>query len=178
MGHLPTFSPPLEMYPLHPTVLPVLVRFFARFGQHERSLFSFLLSSEPYGLQAFAERPADANGWYRLPDFYDYVRITFGDRLAGGSYSSDWLRIVGTLDRLQHLVEVNLEELRVLKVVALLNLLDAEYLLPNRSVMEAALTDGDPNGEVSRALASLRQRGFLFDRGVAGGYLFVAQHQC
>ena len=33
----------LDLYPIHPTVLPVLVQFFARFGQHERSLFSFLL---------------------------------------------------------------------------------------------------------------------------------------
>ena len=48
----------LDLYPIHPTVLPVLVQFFARFGQHERSLFSFLLSSEPFGLQAFADRRA------------------------------------------------------------------------------------------------------------------------
>ena len=43
-------------YPIHPTLLPPLVRFFARFGQHERSLFGFLMSGEAFGLQAFAER--------------------------------------------------------------------------------------------------------------------------
>ena len=43
-----------RMYPLHPTVLPALIRAFRRFGQNERSLFSFLLSNEPFGLQAFA----------------------------------------------------------------------------------------------------------------------------
>src|SRR6266851_4843531 len=37
------------MYPLHPTVLPVLIKVFTRFGQNERSLFSFLLAQEPYG---------------------------------------------------------------------------------------------------------------------------------
>ena len=68
----------LDLYPIHPTVLPVLVQFFARFGQHERSLFSFLLSSEPFGLQTFADRRAMARNWYRLPDFYDYVRAVFG----------------------------------------------------------------------------------------------------
>ena len=31
-----------RLFPLHPTVLPVLVRIFRRFGQNERSLFSFL----------------------------------------------------------------------------------------------------------------------------------------
>ena len=100
------------------------------------SVFCFHRNRSDY--RHFAERPADAHGWYRLPDFYDYVRNTFGDRLTGGSYSSNWLRIVGTLDRLEHLVDVVLDELRVLKVIALLNLLDTEYLLPTRSVLEAA----------------------------------------
>src|SRR5205823_273218 len=43
-----------EIYPLHPTVLPILVRIFSRLGQNERSLFSFLLSNETFGLQWFA----------------------------------------------------------------------------------------------------------------------------
>ena len=76
--------PRASIAPSHP--LPVLVRFFARFGQHERSLFGFLLSSEPFGLQAFADRPAAATAWYGLAEFYDYVRVVFGHRLAGASY--------------------------------------------------------------------------------------------
>lgn len=158
---------PLELYPLHPTVLPVLVRFFARFGQHERSLFSFLLSSEPFGLQSFAERPASGSAWYRLPDFYDYVRSVFGHRLAGASYQSHWLRISGTLDRA---AEVDHLELRVLKVVAILNVLDAEHLLATDVVLRSSIADGDPEDAVGRAIATLKRRGFLFDRGAAGGY--------
>jgi hypothetical protein len=158
---------PLELYPLHPTVLPVLVRFFARFGQHERSLFSFLLSSEPFGLQWFAERPAAGGSWYRLPDFYDYIRGVFGHRLAGASYRSHWLRITETLDRV---TDVDALELRVLKTVAVLNVLDAEHLLANDVVLAAAITDGDAEGAVERAVGSLKRRGLLFHRGAAGGY--------
>jgi hypothetical protein len=44
----------LRLYPLHPTALPILIRAFRRFGQNERSLFSFLLSDEPFGLQVFS----------------------------------------------------------------------------------------------------------------------------
>lgn len=160
---------PLTLYPLHPTVLPVLVRFFARFGQHERSLFSFLLSSEPFGLQSFAEQQATGRTYYRLSDFYDYIRTTFGHRLAGASYRSHWLRIVGTLD---HAAANALDvlELKVLKAVAVLNLLDVEHLLATDTVLAAAITDGDPEGEVSRAVTSLKRRGLLFHRGAAGGY--------
>ena len=155
------------LYPLHPTVLPPLVRFFARFGQHERSLFSFLLSAEPFGLQSFAQRSADGGTWFRLSDFYDYIRSAFGDRLAGASYRSNWLRIAGTIDRL---TDVGPVELGVLKAVAVLNVIDAEHLLANDTVITAALDDDDPSGPVSRALASLKERRLVFNRGSAGGY--------
>lgn len=89
---------PLQLYPLHPTVLPVLIHFFARFGQHERSLFGFLFSSEPFGLQSFAQHLLADGLWYRLPDLYDYIRATFGHRLAGASATSQWLRISGIID--------------------------------------------------------------------------------
>ena len=159
----------LDLYPLHPMVLPVLVRFFARFGQHERSLFSFLLSSEPFGLQSFADRLASRQNWYRLADFYDYVRAVFGHRLAGASYRSQWLRIVGTLDRVVA-SDLSPVELQVLKTVAVLNVLDAEHLLATDVVLWAAILDSDPTGEVSDAVGSLKRRGLLFDRGAAGGY--------
>jgi hypothetical protein len=159
----------LALYPIHPTVLPVLVRFFARFGQHERSLFSFLLSSEPFGLQAFANRPAIPGNWYRLPDFYDYVRTAFGHRLAGASYSSQWLRMSETVDRAVA-SGMSALELQVLKAVALLNLLDAEYLTATDAALTAALLDDLSPREVLRAVASLKRRALLFDRGAAGGY--------
>jgi len=163
------YPEPLALYPIHPTVLPVLVRFFARFGQHERSLFSFLLSSEPFGLQAFADRPPTPNNWYRLPDFYDYVRAVFGHRLAGASYSSQWLRMAGTLDRAAS-SDMQALELQILKAIALLNVLDAEHLIATDVLLSAALLDRSSSNTVLKAAVSLKRRGLLFDRGAAGGY--------
>jgi hypothetical protein len=91
------------LFPLHPMVIPVLVRFFARFGQNERSLFGFLLSGESFGLQSFAERALQPGGWYGLPDFFDYVRAMFGHRLGGESYRSSWLRLIELVDRVHDL---------------------------------------------------------------------------
>lgn len=154
------------LYPVHPTLLPPLVRFFARYGQHERSLFGFLLSSEPFGLQAFAERKAAGDAWYGLPEFYDYVRGTFGHRLSGGSYRSHWLRISGTVDAAHDLAPL---ELRVLKAAAVLNLLDAEDL-PATDLALAACFSPAPAAGVGAAAATLVDRGLLFRRGSAGGY--------
>jgi hypothetical protein len=155
-----------RLYPLHPTLLPVLVRFFARFGQHERSLFGFLLSSEPFGLQAFSERPLESAAWYELANFYDYVRTVFGHRLAGASYRNNWLRVVATIDSAVGLSP--LEE-RVLKTVSVLNLLDTEDLLATERAVTAALAPSRAK-DIQGTIRNLIDRGLLFGRGRAGGY--------
>ena len=126
-----------RLYPLHPMLLPVAVRFFARFGQHERSLFGFLLSSEPFAVHAFATRCVAPDAWYGLTEFYDYVRAAFGHQLAGASYRNHWLRIVATIDAAGDLGPV---EERILKIIAILDLLDAEDLLATDRAIAAALT--------------------------------------
>jgi len=155
-----------QLYPLHPTLLPVLVRFFARFGQHERSLFGFLLSSEPFGLQAFAAQSSAHDTWYRLSNFYDYVRATFGHRLSGGSYRSQWIRIVETVDSAPPLGSMADD---VLKCVAILNLLDAEDLLPTERAIEAAFSPRDRRA-IGAAIRQLVDRGLLFRRATGMSY--------
>ena len=155
-----------RFYPLHLTLLPVLSRFFTRYGQHERSLFGFLLSSEPFGLQAFAARPVAADAWYGLAELYDYVRANFGHRLAGASYRSQWLRIVTTIDAAPDLSSL---ELRVLKAIAVLNLIDADDLLPTKVAIWAAFAPLQPD-RVDAAVAQLISRGLLFQRGRSGAF--------
>ena len=155
-----------RLYPLHPMLLPVTVRFFARFGQHERSLFGFLLSSEPFAVQAFATRRVAPDAWYGLAEFYDYVRAVFGHRLAGASYRNHWLRIVATIDAV---ADLGLIEERILKVVAILNLLDAEDLLGTDRAIAAALTPA-ARRDIDAAIKVLLDRGLLFRRGRANAY--------
>lgn len=155
-----------KLYPIHPTLLPLLVRFFARFGQNERSLFGFLLSGEPFGPQAFAERKAGPDVWYGLAEFYDYVRAMFGHRLSGNSYQSHWLRIAGTVETAQ---DLNTIELRALKTAALLSLIDSPELLATDAALQACLSPALPR-DVTSALRTLLDRGLLFRRGRAGGY--------
>ncbi|MFO0590504.1 MAG: hypothetical protein U0441_23380 [Polyangiaceae bacterium] len=155
-----------EMYPLHPFVLPPLVRFLRRFGQHERSLFGFLLSTEPFGLQDFAAGPVESDRWYRLHDLYDFVRSNYGHLLGGQSHRSHWVRISSMIDGLK--AEDDLA-LQVLKTVAMLNLLDAEDLLATSEVVVHAL-DEHTRTSVTTTIAKLKDRNLLYDRGTAGGY--------
>lgn len=152
-----------RLYPLHPMVIPALIRFFGRFGQNERSLFGFLLSSEPFGLQDFATRVPDVDTWYGLSEFYDYVRAAFGHRLAGASYRSHWLRILATIDAA---TDLNALEIRVLKAIAVLNLIDSDDLPPTEAVIRSLFAPAKPR-DTSSAIAALKQRSLLFQRGPA-----------
>src|SRR5690606_12301910 len=117
---------------------------------------------EPFGLQSFAARSIGPDVWYRLDDLYDYVRACFGHRLAGASYRSHWLRIVATIDTAAVGSEL---ELSLLKAVAVLNLIDAEDLLPTDRALAACLSPGQ-EAEIGAALAALCARGIIFRRGV------------
>ena len=152
------------IYPLHPTVLPVLAKFFRRFGQNERSLFSFLLSSEAYALQDFAQRDATLDAVYRLHDFYDFISLNFGSRLSAQSFRSHWNHIDALIR--SYPAERDLE-LRILKTVGLLNTIDSSSdLLASEELLEIAL--GSPK-DLRPVLARLKKQNVIFFRGASRG---------
>lgn len=158
-----------SLYPLHPTMLPLVIRIFRRFGQNERSLFSFLLSNEPFGLQTFSGKSLHGAEPYRLHDLYNYVRANFGHRLVAHSYRSHWnlidslIESFATEDQLQ---------VKILKTVGILNLLNDNDLVPTEEAIVCALAENDRDGQklVRIALDKLRTgRRVLYDRGKARG---------
>jgi len=159
-----------EIFPLHPTVIPVLVKLFARFGQNERSLYSFLLSNEPFALQSFAEQPAKADSFYRLHHLYDFARAAFGHRLALQTFHSHWNQIESVVESFPR---DQVAELKILKTVAILNLMDSPQLLASEDAISLAVdfTSQDAGAKVTKQLKSLqRGKAVLYYRGAAGGY--------
>jgi hypothetical protein len=159
-----------RLYPLHSTVLPALVRLFSRFGQNERSLFSFLLSQEPFGLQDFAQRRLQSAEFYRLHNLFDYARTTFGHRLSIQSYRSHWNQIDSIVESYP---AEHVRELELLKTVGLLNLLDAPQLTPSAVAIGLATVgaSGQRAGRVKETIDTLqRQKHVLYLRGTSAGY--------
>lgn len=153
-----------SLYPLHPTVIPVLSKFFRRFGQNERSLFSFLLSTEPYALKSFAEQGANPDTAFRLTDFYDFAAYNFSHRLGSQSYRSHWNYVDAVV---RGAAEEDEETQRILKTVGILNVLQESELHPTLDVIALAL--GHP-ADLEKRLLKLCQRGILFNRGRLSGY--------
>lgn len=157
-----------RLYPLHPTLLPVLIRVFKRFGQNERSLFSFLLSNEPFGLQAFSEQRLQNAEPYRLSNLFDYVRANFGHKLTVASFRSHWSLIESVVE--SYATEEPLH-IQILKTVGLLNLLNDDLLATEESVVCAV--SGDDQGQRRHVRAALeklqRVKRVLYDRGRGRG---------
>jgi hypothetical protein len=155
----------VHLFPLHPTVLPVLIRIFRRFGQNERSLFSFLLSSEPFGLRMFSEAPLRGGDLFRLHNLYDYVRTCFGHRLSVLSYRSNWSLIDSVIESFSTSNELHI---KILKTIGILNLLNDSDLVVTEEAVVCALA-GIPTTsakQIKSALNELRHgKKVLYDRG-------------
>lgn len=158
-----------NLFPIHPTVLTALSSAIQRFGQNERSLFSFLLSHEPYGFQQFVEsQPFQPGSWYRLPDLYDYLaahgnlRIQDGDRRRRWDLLQDNLRIAQSLSDKERLT---------LKTAGLINVLEPlPGLTADRETVSFALSDTTEDEVIGEILDNLVSKGHLFKRNLRNDY--------
>ena len=108
--------------PLHPIVALLIGPLFRQFGQNERSLFAFLSSSEPNGLQDFLIKQhceEDILPLFSISDLYDYLYITQGNKLYTSSNSKNWVEIESAINRLPEPSKVMV---KLIKVIGLLNI--------------------------------------------------------
>lgn len=148
-------------WPIHPAAIPVMARFFAMFGQNERSLFGFAASEEPNGLRAFAARTPVGTSLYGIADFFDYVASSFGHRLTSRAGAGEWDRIAAVLDRA---TESDAVETAVLKTIGALNLLDAPDLPATDDSVRVALAPAFGGEAVDAAVGRLVAGGMVFRR--------------
>jgi hypothetical protein len=148
--------------PLHPLTVLALVRLCRKFGQNQRSLFSFLISQEPYGFATFLlqEAAPDHFPWYGLPDLYDYVAGALGNGLGIGESATRWAEVQTALDRAASLPA---QEIRIIKAVGLLSAAGTYgEVRPTRNVLDFAF-EGDKEA-ARRACETLSKRSILVYR--------------
>lgn len=160
-----------KLFPLDPLAVPVIMRTMNRFGQNERSLFSFLQSSEPFGLQAYAsQHPLKNSQLYRIHDFYNYVRANLSHSPNFTSMQTHWSVVDAVISGY---TPNNDLEMEVLKTVGMLNLLNANDLLPTEALIVRAVsrqTRKYSRQRVTEAIDTLKRKTrVLHDRGIDGG---------
>ena len=146
-----------QTFPLHPITALILPHLFRRFGQNERSLFSFLSSEEPYGFQQFLRgHVLGSDAAPRLcPDhLYDYVVRALGSSLYAHATAKLWGE---TEDALHRLRDRNPLQARLVKTIGLLSVLGEQiHVAPSRETLSFALAgEGVSSAEVEAALDGL-----------------------
>lgn len=161
-----------NVYPLHALTALILPYLFRRFGQNERSLFSFLSSEEPFGFQEFLRRnvltPTQAP-LFRPDDLYDYVVRTLGSSLYAHAASKLWGETEEALHRLTDRPPLYS---RLVKTIGLLHILGEQTrVLPSKEVLVFALGgDGVETHEIETAIDALESETLITYRNFKKAY--------
>lgn len=165
-----------DFFPLHPLTAAVLPELCSRYGQNERTLFSFLAGPDPGAVPSFlaATTVGDSSelASVRLDGVYDFFLEAASTMVAASSSASRWLEIE---IRIRDAVGLAEAELRLLKAVAVLNLVTAGGVLrASRDLLCLAVTgsavDFTSDADVDRHLAALEKRGLITFRSFADEY--------
>ena len=136
-----------QVYPLHPLTALVLPTLCQEYAQNDRSLFTFLTSSEPYSFKNYlVEASIEANKLpsLKLDRLYDYFIEAAGMGLASHPKLKRWVEIRDLIADARYL-DPNI--LRVLKTIGILNLVTVIGLTKaTRELVKFAMCDR-PNNE-------------------------------
>ena len=143
-------------WPLHPVVAcllgPVSRR---RFGQNQRSIFSFLNSAEPQGFQDFL-RSAKERDLYRVDQLWDYLRFNLEPAILASPDGHRWALAINVMDRCEPAGGENLH-VRLLKAIATIDMLkDRSGIVASTELLKLALDDCDPE-QIDAALDDLQR---------------------
>src|SRR5690606_19652115 len=125
-----------KLYPLDILSANILTLSLQRYGQNERSLFSFLESSDYTGLSKYDK---NGNPFYNLSNVYDYLNFNFYSFLTS-KYNpefSAWSSIRSSIEEAERAFDSSINEyIKVIKTIGLLNIfaasgsiLDLQFLM-------------------------------------------------
>ena len=154
-------------FPLHPTVALLIGPLFRRFAQNERSLFAFLSSSEPYGLQEFLSNnhyDGEVLPTYTLSHLYDYLNAAHASRFYTADTGKKWTEIESAINQLDDPSEMTV---RLIKTIGLLGIVGEP--IPNLKASEQLLryaldSTQASNTEFQDALSTLKNRSIVIYR--------------
>ena len=154
------------IYPLHPLAALVLPILCTKYSQNDRTLFTFLASSEPGSFTTYLNQTAFMKGdspSFKLHKIYDYFVESAGMSVSLRPQFQRWVEIQSRLADASHL---DLDALLVLKTIGILNLISTTGSLKasRKTVAFAMCNKPDVGSELSHwdgIIDKLLQKGFL-----------------
>ena len=171
-GMLHRSTPPSLLdacWPLHPITACLLGPISRRrFGQNQRSLFSFLSSTEPLGFQDFLQTSAE-DDLYAPEMVWDYLRVNLEPSIIASPDGHRWAMAVDALERC-HASGGDDLEVRLLKVIALVDLFkERSGLVASTELLCLAISDRSQE-EIRQALERLEDASLVIFRKFNNSY--------
>ena len=149
-----------SLNPLDPFSATVLTLAFQRYGQNERSLFSFLSAKGKGSIEEFNGKGKD---FYTLAEAHDYIAYTFYSTLTSiNADSPGWRMLKVALERVESgvngITDIESSE-KIVKTIGLINIFASGDVSLNKEVLEryCELALGIENpGEVIKKLESAK----------------------
>ena len=129
--------------PLHPVSALALARLCRKFGQNQRSLFSFLTSRNVNGFASFVERDVSVGNiqFFGLSQLYDYTADSLGSGLNIGEAGTRWAEVTTALEAHR---DLSLEETQAVKAIGLLSAIGPYgELKPSLKLLQIVLGHGE-----------------------------------
>lgn len=160
-------------WPLHPLALAVLPELCNRYGQNERTMFSFLASREPMSVGRFLREtpwePAEPLPVVGLDRVYDYFIDSASNMVGISADASRWIEID---TRIRDARTVTDQQRRLLKAIGILNLTSTGgSLRASEEILRYALSESEAaSEELDQALRELLGQGLVTYRDFADEY--------
>ena len=158
----------INCWPINPIVIILLCQLSRkRFGQNQRSIFSFLASGEPLAFRDFINNTKYENDILYMPtDFFDYVRINLESSILSSSESRLWHTAIEAINKCQARGFSD-SHLNILKTIAIIDLFNGSSgIISNIDVLLAIFSKID----VANILEDLRKLSVIIYKKHANAY--------
>lgn len=153
-----------KLFPLDILSANILTLSLQRYGQNERSLFSFLESTDHTGLSKFNNRE---NPFYNLSCVYDYLNFNFYSFLTS-KYNPDfssWSSIRAGLEGVERAFDTSINDYsKAIKVIGLLNIFSANGSILDRQFLSQYLETTCGVGNANSIIDNLEKKKIILYR--------------
>lgn len=154
-------------FPLAPLSAFALLHVSELVGQNERTLFTFLAQSDDFTLKKFIDEGISEPKWITIDYIYDYFEELFKKEVFNNSVYSVWAKTNSALKQV-----TDDKQSRVLKAIAVINIIGDDRLKPVPAHIKASLLMAD--NDFDNATRSLLKRHIISQRDSSEFVLLTA----
>lgn len=161
-----------KIIPIHPYSVLIISEIFSKYFQNQRSIYSFIFSSEPNGFQDFIETEFENQELYGLSNLYDYVAYLLRVYSIVLPDSEAWYF---SEDRLKDNRVENKVQKDIIKTISLIHSFKlSNTVLPNSKHIVLSLIDKYDEETIIRNIATLEKLNLLIFQEQTQSYSLLA----